>query len=213
MASQIKSAGLGQSIDFAEGNVHWSYPIRIYVSDNSLANVRLAGYDDISEYLRATTFGFTIPGGATIDGIKVEIEKRASAVGMRDFLVKIVKAGSESGTNKASVVVWPTSDAYITYGGSTDKWGLTWTPANINASNFGVSLSCLYDAGEGYFWAYVDHVRITVYYTEAAGTNMKVNIGDVFKDVDEIKINIGDSWKTVVKIQINIGDVWKTVFG
>jgi len=45
------------------------------------------------------------------------------------------------------------------------------------------------------------------------GTNMKVNIGDSWKDVDSIKINIGDTWKDVSKIQINIGDAWKTVFG
>jgi len=46
----------------------------------------------------------------------------------------------------------------------------------------------------------------------AAGTNMKINIGDTFKDVSEMKINIGDSWKAVTKVQQNIGDAWKTVF-
>jgi hypothetical protein len=46
-----------------------------------------------------------------------------------------------------------------------------------------------------------------------AGTNIKINIGDTFKDVSEMKINIGDAWKAVTKVQINIGDAWKTVFG
>jgi len=41
---------------------------------------------------------------------------------------------------------------------------------------------------------------------------MKINIGDVFKDVTEMKINIGDNWKTVTEMKINIGDVWKTIF-
>lgn len=50
-------------------------------------------------------------------------------------------------------------------------------------------------------------------YPFVVGTNMKINIGDVWKDVDSMKINIGDVWKDVVKVQINIGDVWKTVFG
>jgi len=44
------------------------------------------------------------------------------------------------------------------------------------------------------------------------GTNMKVNIGDVFKDVDSIKINIGDAWKDVAEVKQNIGDAWKAVF-
>ncbi len=47
----------------------------------------------------------------------------------------------------------------------------------------------------------------------AAATNMKLNIGDVFKDVASVKINIGDTWKDVTKVQVNIGDTWKTVFG
>ncbi len=44
------------------------------------------------------------------------------------------------------------------------------------------------------------------------GTNMQINIGDVWKDVSAIQINIGDVWKDVTKAQINIGDVWKTIF-
>ncbi len=49
-------------------------------------------------------------------------------------------------------------------------------------------------------------------YTPPTGTNMKVNISDVWKDVDEIQINIGDAWKTVDGVQINIGDTWETVY-
>lgn len=48
--------------------------------------------------------------------------------------------------------------------------------------------------------------------TPAVGTNMKINIGDTWKDVDSMKINIGDTWKDVVGIKQNIGDVWKDVF-
>jgi len=46
----------------------------------------------------------------------------------------------------------------------------------------------------------------------ATGTNMKINIGDTFKDVDSMKINIADTWKDVTGMQINIGDDWKTIF-
>jgi len=46
----------------------------------------------------------------------------------------------------------------------------------------------------------------------STGTNMKINIGDTFKDVDSMQINIGDVWKDVISVQQNIGDVWKTVF-
>ena len=46
----------------------------------------------------------------------------------------------------------------------------------------------------------------------ASGTNMQINIGDVWKTVTGLQINIGDVWKTVTNAQINIGDVWKTIF-
>ena len=46
----------------------------------------------------------------------------------------------------------------------------------------------------------------------AGGTNMQVNIGDVWKEVPLMKINIGDAWKDVAGAQINIGDAWKTIF-
>jgi|WetSurSiteA1Bulk_404760.scaffolds.fasta_scaffold53288_1 hypothetical protein len=42
---------------------------------------------------------------------------------------------------------------------------------------------------------------------------IKLNIGDVWKDVTDVQINIGDVWKTVTKGEVNIGDVWKTFYG
>ncbi len=44
------------------------------------------------------------------------------------------------------------------------------------------------------------------------GTNIQINIGDVWKDVEGMQINIGDVWKTVEGAQINIGDTWKEIF-
>lgn len=44
------------------------------------------------------------------------------------------------------------------------------------------------------------------------GINVKINIGDAWRDAEEMKINIADTWRTVTKIQINIGDAWRTVY-
>ena len=41
---------------------------------------------------------------------------------------------------------------------------------------------------------------------------MKVNVGDVWKDVAGMQINIGDLWKNVNTAYINIGDTWKTFY-
>lgn len=41
---------------------------------------------------------------------------------------------------------------------------------------------------------------------------MKINISDIWKNVDSLKINIGDVWKEVAEVKMNIGDSWKTIF-
>lgn len=38
----------------------------------------------------------------------------------------------------------------------------------------------------------------------AVPLNMKINIGDVWKDVTAVKINIGDVWKDVTAIDLNV---------
>lgn len=115
-----------------------------------------------SQYLKATNFGFTIPGGSVIEGIVVEIERKGSVANQsEDNRVRIVKAGAIGATDKASAADWPTSDAYASYGLFNDLWGETWTAAEINASDFGVAISA-YALANG--TSSIDHIRITVYY-------------------------------------------------
>lgn len=83
-----------------------------------------------------------------------------------------------------------------------------WTWDEIDALQIGIYMQL-----PGSDKNYCTQVYVVIDYEEAVGTNTKVNISDVFKDISEIKVNIGDVWKDVTKIQINIGDVWKTVFG
>ena len=44
------------------------------------------------------------------------------------------------------------------------------------------------------------------------GTNIQLDISDVWKTVTAIQINIGDSWKEVTGAKVNISDSWKTIF-
>jgi hypothetical protein len=95
------------------------------------------------------------------------------AITLKDNSIKIVKANGTFGTeNKADTATnWPTTDTYASYGGSSDLWSETWTPADINDVDFGVALSVV-QAGDDYgVTASVDHIRITVYYTEAVADN------------------------------------------
>ena len=168
------------------GTSPWTDPDNAKISDDSDARALISTNVQLSHYLKATNFGFSIPVGATIDGIVVEIERQqlgAGAVTPQDNEVKIVKADASIGDeNKASANEWPLSDAIASYGAIDDLWSESWSAANINDSNFGVVLS-IWDpdrSGGGPTVMDVDHIRITVYYTIALLINI-VNI-DGFAD-------------------------------
>lgn len=154
---------------------------------NSWSNVANAGAsDDVyatsssmsgqsTNYLKATNFGFAIDAGATINGITVGIEKKCSAgADTTDSRVRIVKGGTIGATERASGVAWGTTDAYTTYGGSSDLWGETWTPADINATTFGVVIAGSSSNAMSRQLS-VDHIRITVDYSLPGGNPSKLS--------------------------------------
>lgn len=156
--------------DNTVGTVAWANPDNAKVFDGvySIAGI---GEATTTHYLKATNFGFTIPVGSTIDGIIAEVDRKAlgSGADIKDFSVKIVKAGSITGDDKAKTDWWG-GEAYISYGGTTDLWGVSWEYDDINSSDFGIVFSCKDYTFTTPSFAYVDHIRITVYYTEGGPT-------------------------------------------
>ena len=130
----------------------------------------------VSYYNKCTNFAtfYTIPTTATIDGIEVTIRKSADhqTDGATDNEVRLVKADDTYTTeNKAKAGAWATSPTIYTYGGSSDLWGETWTPADVNNSNFGFVISANLDNDTGSpFTATADIKQIKVYYTFAGGS-------------------------------------------
>ena len=153
--------------DSSYGNYAWTNVDNVKTSDNTYAT-SVVEWTDITQYLKATNFGFNISSGSTINGVLVEVERKRSGVGVsQDAIIKLVKGGSISGDDKEdSDTAWPSSDAYASYGGIDDLWGNTLTPADVNASDFGVVALAQILGPEGdTTTAYVDHIQITVYYT------------------------------------------------
>jgi hypothetical protein len=122
-----------------------------------------------SESINATNYGFSIPSGAIIDGIVVEVNRNSSSnnfgFGVNDNSVRLIKGGSIVGNNNAVAGTWGTSTSTVSYGGVSDKWGNTWTPADINASNFGVAFSIYNSSTIAPRTATLDYLKITVHYT------------------------------------------------
>ncbi len=135
-----------------------------------------ANNNDVSNYLKCTGYGFTIPAGAIIDGITVTINRSASRATMvQDAAMRIVKNGAIGVTDKSDAVsFWPTTAASQSYGNATDLWGTTWTVADINAANFGAAIAAIASNGSGNVTPTVNSITITVnYHTMVAPTVAK----------------------------------------
>lgn len=169
--SGIESAGPGSpsaaADDTTVGTSIWSNPTNVFANDASYAT-NTVNANAASDYLDATGFGFNVPSDATIVGVKAEVERKAdSASLLRDNSVKILKSGTVTGSDRADTgTFWPTTEAYASYGSASDMWGATLTPADVNASNFGVATSVFNTHASFQRVASLDHVRVTVYYTE-----------------------------------------------
>ncbi len=159
--------------DASIGSKAWGGTLaQISAEDGQGPTVTLNGVE-ISHYLVATGFGFAIPSGATITGIKFEV-KRASAFRqyVKDAAVRAVKGGVIGTTDRALIPNWPSAQTWAAYGGAADLWGSSWLYSDINAANFGVAIAArgwnFYGTLAGL--AGIDAVRATVYYTTASGT-------------------------------------------
>lgn len=174
MASQgPNSAGTGSNVLVGSGvgQSAWVNPANITSSDNVYSVYTVGdnfGDPNASNRLQATNFGFTIPSGSTINGVLVSVERKASSLtAVTDLEARLIVGGAVDITeNKSTGLNWPTNETYQDYGGAADLWSIALTVSNVNASDFGFSLRTNGTTiGQT---ASVDHIRITVYYTEAA---------------------------------------------
>lgn len=160
-------AGAGAEAN-GPGTIAWSNEGFITADDNNYATANL-GNNAVSEYLQATGFGFAIPSNAMINGIQVTIMRQSSSNGgnnsVDDSDLYLLKGGAIVGTDHASGNDWPTTMGTATYGATNDLWGTTWTPAEINAANFGVTLSVLNESGFSSRTASVDYIQVTITYS------------------------------------------------
>lgn len=150
------------------GSIAWIDLTNAQTSNNLYATATALVIGDKTNYLRFTNFGFSIPTTATICGISIEIEKKATGlalVNVTDESVRIIKGGTIVGSDYADTGTdWASSDFTSSYGGSSDLWGTTWTPSDINASDFGVALSAELASLSVLPTAQADHAQMTVYY-------------------------------------------------
>ena len=175
MASQVKIVGTCVN-DTSIGSKSWSNPGNATANDDTDAQTQKYK-SSTSNGLKGTMTGnlFSIPTGATIDGIEVRAEIYAEfASVMTDATIRVLKAGTATGSDygRGPSVFWPTGRTVVLWGGTGDKWGTTWDDTDINDADFGARIQNA-NPSSTRCTGYCDYIEITVYYTAA-----------VIKDVD-----------------------------
>lgn len=172
MVSSVVADTQTKSPTAAVDDGNWSNPTNVFASDDNVSS----NTGTSQHWLDATDFNFTIPDGATIEVITVSVEgsgNDASAVAAR---VQLIRGGSRVGS-------FDDDDLFESFFCSSDNitvftvgslWGTTFTPAQINADDFGASLrknntdsDCMT----------ADHIEITVQYSPPAGGGQVIIIG------------------------------------
>ncbi len=162
-----------------------------------------------TNYLMVTGFSFNIPFGIIISGITVEIERSDPDQKTSDYSIRIVKNAAIGTAERATGLAYPASDAYQSYGGSSDLWGQAWTNKDITNANFGVAIAAQRNASGGTTSGRIDHVRITVHYQFTVTLPVKLISFSAAKNKNTVQVK----WTTAEESSIDHYEVERSVNG
>ena len=154
--------------------IEWINLNNISYEDTMVASCSLNSGES-SKFLIAKGFNFNIPRFASITGIKARI-KSYSTGSIANNQISLSNDTNPIGLDMESYadpVLWGTESRYSIIGSSTETWGNTLTPDDINSADFGIliGVSSLQNSKS----AYIDHIELIVYYTEG-DTSMSTDV-------------------------------------
>jgi hypothetical protein len=147
------------------GTVPWFTGLtRLVADDDSYVVGDYLNPSSVGYALKGTNLGFSIPAGAIIRGIEVRHRSLKGGTGtISTTRVSIIKGGTVGSYNDEAGTFLGTTETLYTHGSSTELWGETWSPSDINASDFG--FACQHTGtGADNVWARVDSYEINVHY-------------------------------------------------
>lgn len=187
-------AGAGTSVSQSlPPNTAWSNPGNVS-SGVAYATVSMSGSTTrASQYLEAKNFGFAIPATATILGMEVSFEALATPashptapgavariIGLTLLRSGVVVPGDGSSNTLVSDTDLQTFNVPFTRGSSVYLWNNSWTPAIINAADFGVVFQA-FGKGTGVTFS-IRNVRVKIYYMTAV-TGAPQNVTNTLSDL------------------------------
>lgn len=159
-----------------ETYTEWTSPTNAYSSNDSDASADPSRGEEEQDYY---DFGFSVPSGATIDGIEVSIEGESDErltsdpVGTYTSDVK-VRLSWDSGSSWTSWDqkddIFPNdtgTDTTEIWGTATSTWSRTWSDTEFSNANFRVHAYVVSGGYRGI--TFIDHVTAKVYYTTSGG--------------------------------------------
>lgn len=155
-------ATAGAAASAAPGTQAWSGPTNAEVLDGTNATVSSLTNVVTSETLSITSYGFTIPGSATIVGVEVDPTSKRGAVNTT-VTVNLINTTGPSSKNYTDS---STTLAAHTLGSNADLWSATITPAQVNSSAFGVTIQAKSTTSTASA-EFIDNATVIVYYTNA----------------------------------------------
>jgi hypothetical protein len=161
-APQFQSRYPADAHSQAPGDILWLNPGNVKALDSVYSQTQL-DIGQTSERLHLRNFGFTIPLDATILGIIVNMLGYCDTADT-ESLAQLALT-DPVGDAKFNYFASPDPSAFV-FGGSTDLWGASLTPLDINSEDFGVIFhvsATLLDNNN----CYIDAASIDVYYQPA----------------------------------------------
>lgn len=232
MASQVKFP-LAASQDSANDNawigvndIKTNDSTGAVVSESTLGHgIENAGtVTSYSHVITVSDFDFSIPAGATIQGLTVTLRAAASVIQetttapTAKYYLSLAQNGTPIGNNTDGSISTGGTYSTYTWGGATNKLGTSVTPSDVNASTFQVKfyveLNCPYSAEfeDGNWFNFfgssvdvdADYISVEVHYTNPieldADTNAVLVTG----------VNVGLRHNQVLSAQTSTASVFGT---
>ena len=178
MSSQSEYAGTAGTKNFHTGNTSWTSASNSTGAADSSYATNAVGHNQTTDSLDSYNFGFSIPGGATINGVSATWTALKTNSNQCSFYNPgtYIEAGSTSGAftaNSLNLTALTTSSATYTTGSSSDLAGLTsqLTVSNINSNveNTGITIGAVFEStAVAGATAEVDSLQCTIYYTASS---------------------------------------------
>lgn len=136
---------------------------------NAIADDSAFASFQTSSDLELINHGFSIPAGATITGIQLKIDAKAtSPSGFPGFNFRLSWNNGDDLTIYDSIDLTGVSTETTFYaGGETDTWGRTWSPSDFNDGNFVVWIEGFKALATS---VDIDCVYVNVYYTVSSAS-------------------------------------------